>query len=84
MTMMDCTLGSKASSPQIVAPQGSWRTSILVKQNPPLRAFVTEKLTRMPYSPAQPLGASFARLNQHKELRNHEHDLLLNVNTPNQ
>jgi len=84
VSMMDCTLGSNAGTPGIVAQSSQLKDSYQIKQNPPLRGFVTEKLTSQPFTPGLRPDVSFARLNMHKELRSHEHDLIINMNTPNQ
>jgi hypothetical protein len=45
---------------------------------------VTEKVTKLPYAPGLRPDANFGRLKNHVELRNHESDLIINLNTPNQ
>jgi hypothetical protein len=81
--MMDGTVSSHASLPQIVA-HGSRASSIQIKHNPALCGFVTEKVTKLPFAPGLRPDANFGRLKNHVELRNHESDLIINLNTPNQ
>ena len=81
--MMDDTVSSQASLPQIVA-HGSRASSIQIKHNPALCGFVTEKVTKLPFAPGHRPDANFGRLKNHVELRNHESDLIINLNTPNQ
>lgn len=58
VTMMDMSLSSTASLPQ-VSPSASLRNSLRIKHNPELRGFVTDKLTNAPHERAQLARAPF-------------------------
>jgi len=80
VNMMDTFLADSATSPQIVPP-GSWRTSIMIKSNPTLRGFVTDKVTNVPHTPAM-LERPPLRTIRHSLVHDHEENLLVNISTP--
>jgi len=78
--MMDTFLTDSATAPQIVPPQ-TWRTSIMIKSNPTLRGYVTDKITNESHLPAA-LEREPSRIVEHKLVHDHEHELLVNISTP--
>lgn len=80
VNMMDTFISDAATTAQIV-PSELWRTNIMVKHNPQLRGYVTDKMTNERHEPAA-LLRSPTRLEEHKLVHDHEHDLLVNITTP--
>ena len=80
VNMVDTFLSDTATSPQIVA-RDSWRTNMMIKSNPTLRGFVTDKVTNVPHQPAI-LSRPPSRVVEHTLVHDHEHELLLNITTP--
>ena len=83
----DSMLSRSATLPQ-VRPTGPtaqelWRTNFLVKHNPHLRGFVTEKVTSLPHTPTQ-IDRWAPRIVSHKKVENFQGDLLINITTPQQ
>lgn len=82
VNMMDTFLSNTATVPQIV-PTEQWRTNRMIKSNPTLRGFVTDKITSVQYEPAQherkPMRTSCSKL-----VHDHEQALLVNITTPSQ
>ena len=80
VNMMDTFLSESATTRQIV-PNSMRRTNVMIKQNPTLRGFVTEKVTNAPFAPTYheraPLRTSSCKL-----VRDHDHELLINIETP--
>ena len=80
VNMMDTFLSSSATTRQIV-PDSMRKTNMMIKANPTLRGFVTDKVTNTPYSPAShdrlPTRTSSCKL-----VRDHDHELLVNIQTP--
>ena len=80
VNMMDTFLSDRATTPQIVEPS-MYATNRMVKTNPNLRGFVTDKVTNVGFTPTTherpPTRTSCSKL-----VRDHDHELLVNITTP--
>jgi len=82
VSLMETAASERASTPQVV-PTNTWRTSLVIKHNPNLRAFVTDKLTNVPHAPATLERPPFRKV-EHTLVHDHEQSLLVNVSTASQ
>ena len=80
VTMMDNTISTAASFPQVVDSVDAFRSQMQIKNNPMARAYVTDKLTSLPHEPAQ-LQRAPMRTCEHKFVFDQDGSLLINMNS---
>ena len=83
--MMDTTLSSTASRPQVCPERAQYATNVMIKHNPPLHGFVTDKVTSSDGWPqrAAVLAPPAQRRMEHRLTFDQRHDLLVNMSTSN-
>ena len=84
VTMLDTTVADRASFPTVVsnAPNtaDTFRTQMLLKQNPNAHAFVTDKIQNLPFAQSQ-LSRKPTRLVASKQVFDQDGTLLINMHS---
>jgi len=79
VNLIDTMLSEKATMTQIPSNVHSRRDRIQISHKPELRAFVTDKITNLPHTPGY--EQMLTRHKEHTLVHNHEHALLVNIQT---
>ena len=78
VSMLETSLSTQASLPQVVAKE-DWRTACIIKANPNLRGFVTDKITSRPHTAAQLEKWNPVRSREHAVVHDHNGGLVFTM-----